>query len=647
MERIRWYLEDYPEGPVDAVTRGIAARAERLMTDLGEQLFRALFGATADTRRLWEMLRPQLSGTRVEVLTSVAGATALPWELLRDPETEQALALRAETLVRAHPQAAQVPRMPASGGDAVRVLLVISRPGAIDVGFRSVARHLVGLQSDATSALHLDVLRPPTFAHLDQALHAAKHAGAPYQVMHFDGHGVWADPGDKQWLRESGLAQAGIVSWDLVSPRRPGAHGYLLFEDPRRSGALQLADGPALGRLLTDTRVSMLFLNACRSAHADPPAGSGPQPSGLHGYVRAYGSLAQEVMDAGVAGVVAMRYNVYVATAARFAADVYTGLLAGQSLGAAVTAGRTRLAARPIGELGARIQDWAVPVVYEAAPLRLMRNAISPGRTTLGSVKAQSALPAPPGLGFIGRDDTLLALDRALSRDPIVLLHGEAGCGKTAAAAEFGRWYQPTGGVPGPVLYTSLSQQPTVAALAEQLAEVFAADLAAQGLDWHTVPEQQRQRLAGQIMRQRALLWIWDDLPPTVETPGHPPGAQSAGRRELLEFLQSARDAKAKILLVSRSDERPWLGDLTARILIPPMIATERTLLARAAASRNGVDLAGMGPSSPAVTAMGGNPRDIIELMGQAFRAGCTNNAEVEAFLAHGGVAVQQGKRDK
>src|SRR5690242_10036834 len=38
MERIRWYVEEYPEGPADTVTRGIAAKAERLLAGLGEQL---------------------------------------------------------------------------------------------------------------------------------------------------------------------------------------------------------------------------------------------------------------------------------------------------------------------------------------------------------------------------------------------------------------------------------------------------------------------------------------------------------------------------------------------------------------------------------------------------------------------------------
>ena len=86
-----------------------------------------------------------------------------------------------------------------------------------------------------------------------------------------------------------------------------------------------LVDGPALGRLLVDADVPVLMLNACRSAHADLVAEPETVTEELdaHEQVRAYGSLAQEVMDSGVAGVVAMRYNVYVVTAARFIGEVY------------------------------------------------------------------------------------------------------------------------------------------------------------------------------------------------------------------------------------------------------------------------------------------------------------------------------------
>ena len=84
------------------------------------------------------------------------------------------------------------------------------------------------------------------------------------------------------------------------------------------------------------------------------------------------------------------------------------------------------------------LQDWLVPVVYEARPMRVFTPrpadqapafrittaGATPGRGTL-----DQALPAVPDAGFFGRDETLLALDRAFDSQPIVLLHAFAGSG--------------------------------------------------------------------------------------------------------------------------------------------------------------------------------------------------------------------------
>ena len=168
----------------------------------------------------------------------------------------------------------------------------------------------------------------------------------------------------------------------------PGQHGYLLFEDPKSDQNRCLVDGPALGRLLADTGVPVLVLNACRSAYSEalrqpggptrgrPCRGRGRGRLDGHARIRAYGSLAAEVADAGVPGVVAMRYNVYVVTAAQFVADLYAHLLSGRSLGQAAAAARRALAADPVRQIGrvpVSLQDWAVPVVYESAPLVLLR----------------------------------------------------------------------------------------------------------------------------------------------------------------------------------------------------------------------------------------------------------------------------------
>ena len=159
-------------------------------------------------------------------------------------------------------------------------------------------------------------------------------------------------------------------------------------------------------------------------------------------------------MNEGVAGVVAMRYNVYVVTAAQFVADLYAALAGGQGLGEAVSMGRKQLAAQPLREIAfdpIPLQDWSVPVAYEAAPIQLFARVGADGRPPIRidlskNTRAEDNLPRPD-VGFFGRDETILALDRAFDTQSVVLLNAYAGSGKTMTAAEFARWYAQTGGV--------------------------------------------------------------------------------------------------------------------------------------------------------------------------------------------------------
>src|SRR5262249_3613029 len=99
--------------------------------------------------------------------------------------------------------------------------------------------------------------------------------------------------------------------------------------------------------------------------------------------MRGFGSLAQEALNAGVRGVVAMRYNVYVVTAAQFVAGLYQSLANGYAIGEAVTLGRNQLSKQPIREISFQprpLQDWLVPIVYESSPVALF---------TSGSKKAE------------------------------------------------------------------------------------------------------------------------------------------------------------------------------------------------------------------------------------------------------------------
>ncbi len=339
-------------------------------------------------------------------------------------------------------------------------------------------------------------------------------------------------------------------------------------------------------------------------------------------------------------GVVAMRYNVYVVTAAQFMADLYAHLLAGKSLGQAAAAARRALAADPVRQIGAApvaLQDWAVPVVYESAPLVLLRPPkrdapvikIAPAETkTGGDEAAVGEVPRPPDAGFFGRDETLLALDRAFDTQPVVLLHAFAGAGKSSTAAEFARWYQATGGLdhpgqpewgPGAVLWSSFEHHLTADRVIGAAGDYFAGLLEASGIPWAAVTDPaQRRDLVMQVLAQVPVLWVWDNVEPVT---GFPEGTASdwtrAEQDELAALLRDlAQTTRCKVLLTSRRDERHWLGDLPARVRLPAMPMRESLQLAAALAARHGHNLA-TADWRPLLRYAVGNPLTITVLVGR------------------------------
>jgi hypothetical protein len=283
-ERIRWYLEEYPEFTSHPAPE-LSKDAETRLAATGEELFDKVFSA-GDASGVWARLVDDLAGVRVEVDADPGDASGLPWELLRDPGTGTPVALGAQEFVRTHLQTAAGMPLPDPGGDRLRVLLVICRPGGGgDVPFRSVASRLVRSGADQMTGLDLDVLRPPTYPQLAKVLQGAKAAGRPYHVVHFDGHGTFLDVAtltdttDDEDATDgsttSSSAGVGVspvaYTTSLAAPSRPGSHGYLLFENPDSPTNQQLVDGPTLGRLLHAAQVPVLVLNACRSAYTEAP----------------------------------------------------------------------------------------------------------------------------------------------------------------------------------------------------------------------------------------------------------------------------------------------------------------------------------------------------------------------------------------
>src|SRR5262249_39799922 len=81
-------------------------------------------------------------------------------------------------------------------------------------------------------------------------------------------------------------------------------------------------------------------------------------------------------------------------------------------------------------------------------------------------------------------------------------------------------------------------------------------------------------------------------------------------------------------------DERTWLGDLPARIEVPPMPMQERVQLARALAEKQRRRLADVEDWMPLLRLTGGNPLTITVLVRQALRDGLKTKAQIETFVA-------------
>ncbi len=648
-EDLRWYLEDWLEiAPHTAAVH--AEQVETLMRATGETLYDQVLDANPATRAIWYAIRERLADLRIEIQSSVAGAAAIPWELLRDRQSDSALALRVRAFVRVQsdPNIAFCPVPPSPDG-RLRLLYCVCRPdGTDDVTLRAIANRLLRDLGPDRPRFAVEALRPPTFEQLQKTLAQARDEGRPYHICHFDGHGIYADLSRTTlagWVQDHAGLKLGAPS--------PGPHGYLLFEHPGTPEGCRPVGGAELGQLLHDTGCPVLVLNACQSA-MHTAAEAPTDAASVQEERRAIGSLAQAVADQGIPAVLGMRYSVYVVTAAQYVGALYAALARGISFGQAASEARKHLSRNPerwIGREPRPLQDWSVPVVYEALDRPLLPPAGAPAAPTLGLDDTPDIALADPQLrrhcpdqGFIGRDETLLMLDRAFDGNRVVLLHAYAGQGKTTTAVEFARWYAETGGLGADplVLFASFEGHRDLDDLLDQAAQAapFRAILEANGIDWYARRGEERRALVLQLLRLQPILWIWDNLEPVA---GFPAGAESAWtaaeQADLRDFLkQLALDGqcRARLLLTSRRDERAWLGDLPYRVPMPPMSSADSATLALTLARSAGhrLDRIAIGTDwPPLLDYCAGNPLTLHVLVGQALRLGLGGREPIAAFI--------------
>ncbi|HXY34545.1 MAG TPA: CHAT domain-containing protein [Planctomycetaceae bacterium] len=647
---LRWYLEDYLLR-ADVVPAGTVQQVEAMMKSRGEELYDKVLAANRSAQNLWGAIRDQLADLRVEVASGIAEAASIPWELMRDPETDSPISLRVQSFVRvqSNPNISFVRVKPGDDG-RIRLLYIACRPGgARDVPLRAVANTLLTDLGPNRARFDIKALRPPSFEQLQKELADAKKSRRPFQIVHFDGHGMYADLSKTQFAD-----WAKLLSIHMLGAPKSGKHGYLMFEDPGKEKPRPV-DGQTLGQLLHDNDVPVLVLNACQSAMHE--AVEAPKAiEGVHDQVRAIGSLSQAVIDQGIPAVLGMRYSVYVVTAAQYIGQLYAALADGGTFGQAATQGRRHLQLNPDRWLGLEprpLQDWFVPVAYEAGPIELLpvgRAAALSNQSELDPVQSNRALLRyVPDKGFVGRDETLLALDRAFDNHPVVLLHAYAGQGKSSTAVEFARWYSLTGGLGDQpiVLLASFESHRDLNDLLSQVGQPFAAALEQQGIHWGAVNDpEERRRLVLRILRSVPILWIWDNVEPVA---GFPEGTKSqwtdAEQNDLRDFLKQIQldnACQVKILLTSRRDEKNWLGEIPHRIPMRRMSNADAASLALKLGEGRGLNRAEIADWQPLLDYCAGNPLTLRVLVGQAVREGKRGRQQIAEFVE----AIRSGETE-
>ena len=434
LKDLRWYLEEYLSFPY-GLAPDHAVDIEQQFQVWGQELFELVFESTSEGRAFWhEATREGLDTCEIGITSYNPQVLNLPWELLHSPQ-DLFLAPKLAGIYRSLNSFKVRAPMPALPQDQLNILLVIARPYERDVGFQTIARPMLDALKPLQGLVNLKVLRPPSFAEFEKELNA--HRQGFYHIVHFDGHGSFRPDGEPQFQLDA------------------AGQGQLVFET--LEGKADVVSADRIAQSLTDCRVPVFVLNACKSAQEGEDE---------------FSSVATRFISAGAKGVVAMAYNVRVEAAKHFMARFYSELVRGANISTAVAAGRLSVLNLPqrLSPRGERqLQDWLVPVLYQQEPYTPFTSQVPSAslddllrqvETTSNSEQRtpNAELPPPGAYGFIGRSTEILQLERAFRQNPIVLLKGMGGVGKTQLALEFARWLTETQGRPGGIFFTSFEQ---------------------------------------------------------------------------------------------------------------------------------------------------------------------------------------------
>ena len=477
-----------PDAPGNRATEALLADLgdrSRLAENVGRRLADALL-TTPDVRTGFSTAISLATGERTPLPVEMRfgqdcdEVAALPWELLH--YRDHFLVSGTTIVLSRYPEGA-IPPTPVLADLPLRVLMVLSEP--VDAGptlSHQARRELVhGLRGlDEQGAVLVDVLRPPTFATLVEALTTGE-----YHMLVFYGHGVYRE-----------------------------GQGHLLFED--EFGGPGLVSAGELANALRNSSVRVVVLGACESAALDGETPDGDGETALD----IWSGTAPALVKAGVPVAIGMQVSMRVDAALAFLRQFALSVSAGKSVVDAVGDARRPLTASTYDHA------WCIPAVYgrtrdgfrlfdpaQALPPETaqMRTAMQTARREIqtleeavsrsGSVKEAAELAGlraakaryaqahaelaghPPGgyalvtsphygvpsnRAFVGRQAEIVQVGRGLAQTQPVVVWGTGGIGKSALAVEVA--HRQSWRYPGGVLWLACQGGPALDTLLDRMA---------------------------------------------------------------------------------------------------------------------------------------------------------------------------------
>ena len=534
LQEMAWLFTGYGLNPFGD-SRARADAVEAGIRDAGRLMLETIFRASSESAGIWSRINSDnAQGFRISIVSPRPEVLSLPWELLNNPDTGY-IANRALELTRQLEPVEQLPSLsPAVLPDTHFNVLLLCPPGESGIS----AESLEAMES-LDVEVFLECLRPATVDALEALL---ADSAERHHLLHIDGVTI---------------AGEGSELVDIGSLER-------------------------IGNAASNSRIPVVLLT-CTA------------PDYFH--------IAAEVMlRSGVPEVVVLPVPLTGSGRKLFADAFYAGIARGDGAAAAVAGARRALMQsphRPSAAGPVLSWDWITPLAYRSAtyePVSIMpeqAEAIIPGMQPATPEPPPRQLPRGGPYGQIGRRREILDLECSLDSNPIVLLSGSAGVGKSEVALGLAAWLERTGGRPEGVFYTNFD---IGAGLDKVLHEVGTA-LA--GLDFGDLPAGPRRGWLIEYLRGHRTLLVWDSIENLAGFPAAGTGLlEDSELAELGEFLAelSADGGQTRVLLVSRRDAEPWLSSPHDSYLLPGLSGQDRTEFATRLIEETEVDPARLGP---------------------------------------------------